>query len=139
MNERSSPKPYPQALRAKAAALFEAGYGYKATATKLGVPQATVRDWKRLWVKRQGLRVPIPYDEMLRSLMLVRGERYVSSSTRARLLEAYWLTVGRPYDSTQAMARILEALRRSPHFKKTSLKVHSENRSEWHEVYKLVH
>lgn len=36
-------------LHKKAIELFEQGYGYKATATLLGVNPNTVRDWARNW------------------------------------------------------------------------------------------
>ena len=44
-------KKYPNDIRHRASELFESGHGYKATATILGLPTATVRDWKRRWAK----------------------------------------------------------------------------------------
>ncbi|MDO5531497.1 helix-turn-helix domain-containing protein [Sutterella sp.] len=56
-----------ESLREAAVKLFEAGDGYKLTATKLGLSPATVRDWKRAWVKGEfetAYRRRQPLDEM---------------------------------------------------------------------------
>lgn len=42
-------KPWPAEVRDKAFSLFKRGYGYRKTAAKLGVPEATVQVWKRKW------------------------------------------------------------------------------------------
>ncbi|MDO5531675.1 helix-turn-helix domain-containing protein [Sutterella sp.] len=53
--------------REAAIRLFEQGTGYKATASRLGIAAATVRDWKRAWVKGEfsaEYRRRVPLDAM---------------------------------------------------------------------------
>ena len=40
---------HPNHSRRKAAELFERGYGYKATASELGLNRETIRDWYYTW------------------------------------------------------------------------------------------
>ena len=79
-------KKYPNDIRHRASELFESGHGYKATATILGLPTATVRDWKRRWAKGEFTHCRQTLAEVLRDVMLENNERFIWS--RKTSLEA---------------------------------------------------
>ena len=84
---------YPSRYRLKASELFVSGFGYKA-ATILGIPQGTVRDWKRQWEKGHFNERNLTYAESVRQIMIETDQCYVWRDKVDILASAYRLVNG---------------------------------------------
>mgnify|MGYP002981643228 CR=1 FL=1 len=128
---------YSNGIRTRASELFESGFGYKATATILGLPMATVRDWKRLWVKGKFVvhRPSIP--EALREVMLENNVQFVWAKSESLLTEAYRRSIGRFASPRYTVHCVLNSVKSSDLFIKVPIYIRTSNANE-HPVYKLV-
>lgn len=128
---------YSNGIRTKASELFESGFGYKATATILGLPMATVRDWKRQWVKGHFVSVRPSIPEALRDVMLENNVQFVWAKSDSILMEAYRRSIGRFASPRYTAHCVLNSIKTSDLFIKVPIYIRTSNANE-HPVFKLV-
>lgn len=128
---------YSNGIRTRASELFESGLGYKATASTLGLPSATVRDWKRQWVKGtfESVRPSIP--EALRDVMLENNEQFVWAKSESLLMEAYRRSIGHFSSRRHTVHCVINSIKSSDLFIKMPIYIRTSKANE-HPVYKLV-
>ena len=105
-------KKYPNDIRHRASELFESGHGYKATATILGLPTATVR------------------------VMLENNERFIWSRKTSLLIETYRRFSGSEASARYSTNRVMSGLQSSDLFVRLPFQIISD--SHEYPVYKLV-
>lgn len=113
-NRRTTP--YSEEIRRMAQTCFAEGLGYKATATKLGIPESITRDWRRQWMQGCFRRNNETFAQALRQVMLEANVRFVCRNDSNLLAEAYKRIRG--YEETpRAMAlSVLESVKNSELF-----------------------
>ncbi len=132
---------YPSRYRMKASELFLSGFGYKAAAI-LGIPQGTVRDWKRQWEKGHFNERNLTYAESVRQIMIETDQCYVWRDKVDILASAYRLVNG--YDrktlTSIELNNVMSSLKHSRDFCRLPIKVwgyDSYRRQVAHDVYRL--
>lgn len=134
---------YPIEIRRQAKELFESGFGYKASADILGIPESIARDWKRNW-RRNAFRIDMRgYAEILRDVMKEKGRQFIWRGDEATLAIAYMhLTHEEIYSRRFATRVVYQALKQSPLFEKMHFIAAFRNlsgRTVRYAVYRLKH
>lgn len=130
---------HPESIRKEAVELFRSGYGYKATATILGILPSTVRDWRRKWASSASEEEIVRFDKALKEVMEERQMRYIWSVNEEVLLEAYRRAVKnrRSAFDSYAKHRVQIGLGTSPLFERMPINI-NVNQNKHCAVYKLL-
>lgn len=128
---------YANSIRCQARDLFESGFGYKAVSSTLGLPQATVRDWKRQWRKGTFLKDRPTYAEALAQVMNEFNEEFVWSKRDSLIREAFRRSAGHMASPRYAAHCVMSAVQSSSLFKKLPIRLKMSNAHE-HSVFKLI-
>lgn len=130
-------KRYPEELTFKADQLFGSGFGYKAVATMLGLPDGTVRYWQRRWAKMTPKSLRPDFARLTKEVMLESGTKYICRFDEGLLMQAYKRGQGSSDNPEYIYSRVFLDIRKSEDFKRLPMRItFADNRRC--SVYKLV-
>lgn len=129
---------YPESIREEAVRLFKSGYGYKATATMLGLQQGTVREWRRKWAAKAKQGEIVRFDQSLKEVMQERDMEYIWREYEDVLAEAYRRGARNHASSASryGIMRVLIEISSSSLFER--LPIYASTRNRQYPVYKLL-
>ena len=129
---------YSYAIRRRADRYFAAGFGYKAVANMMELPEGTVRDWKRQWASDTSEDTKPRFAEALREVMMERKITLIWRQNEDIILEAYRRAKGKSSLRRYSIQRVMIGVAGSELFERVPVSVRTADIKGYSPVYRLL-